>query len=206
VRLQGEVRVLNDISAFQALVFREPADLLVEGRDADVRGRWTGLDPSFSLAGVQRGQTIWAAVTPDALALPTLQPIDTSMPNSSDVVETVLTVVETSELDLALSVLAIPVTRDETKAQAVLVALKAGAPAAGVHVSAAGAEVVVYLDNGAFSDDVTNTDPTGIFLIGNVPAAPWPGSGVTVTLSGAVAGRWDLRVMRGGVTFGAVGN
>jgi hypothetical protein len=206
VRLEGEVRILNDIAAFAAALFMEPAELLVEGQNDDVRGRWTGLEPTFVLDGVQRAPATWAQATPGVEALRTLQPINTLSPNSAGVVTTVLTVVRTSELDAAFASLTMPITRDQTRAQAILVALKDKQPASGVRVTVLGVESVIYLDNGAFSDAATVTDRSGMFLLANVPAVPWPGTGVVVTLSGAVTGRFDLRLVTGGVTLGGVGN
>jgi len=200
------VSVLDSIAALEASTWPDSVDLLVEGRSGDVRGLWNGIDP-FSIDGVKRGPTIWAQATPGpGDALRTLQPIDTSVPNAAGVVQTELTIVRASELDVAFSVLALPVTREEARAQLVLVALSQNRPAAGVSVLAPAAEVVIYVDNGGFTDTATTTDNSGIFLLANVPSVAWPGSGVTVTLSGAVSGRWDLRAVSGTVTFAAVGD
>jgi hypothetical protein len=206
VRLQGDVRVLDSIAALEASTWPDSVELLVEGRSQDVMGRWNGSDP-FLLDGVKRGPTIWAQASPGpGDALRTLQPIDTTVANPSGVVETSLTIVRASELDVAFSVLALPITRDEARAQLVVVALSQGRAAAGVSVRADAADVVIYVDNGGFTDTATSTDGSGIFLLANVPAVAWPGSGVTVTLSGSVSGRWDLRAVSGGVTFAAVGD
>jgi hypothetical protein len=202
VQLVGEVRSLDDIAAFAGAVYRDRAELLVEGHDADVRGTWTGADETFSLDGVLRANVVWARVTPGlADALPTLQPMDTLVDGSPEVIERNLTVVRESQIDLAFNVLALPVVRDTSLAQAVLVATKDNLPAEGIQVRADAAEAVIYADNGGFSDAVTSTDPTGIVLLANVP-----GSGVTVELSGEGTGRFDLRLLAGGVTVAGVGN
>jgi hypothetical protein len=109
--------------------------------------------------------------------------------------------VKSSPIDLAFSVLTLPVLRDSSMAQVVLVTMKDDAPAEGIGVTAPGVEAVVYADNGGFSDVVDSTDPTGVVLLANVP-----GSAVTVTLSGEVTGRWDLRLVSGGVTLAGVGD
>ena len=206
VRLLGTVVLLNDITALAASPLTEPADLLVEGRSGDVNGRYDGND-LFSLDGVQRAPTTWAQVTPGpGDTLRTLQPIDTSRPNEADELSTTLTVVRASELDRAFSVISLPVVPNPSAGQAVLVVQKDGKPAAGVRVFAPAAEVVIYVDNGGFSDTVTATDGSGIVVLANVPATSWPGTGVPVTLSEAVKGRWDVRVVSGGVTFGGIGN
>jgi hypothetical protein len=205
VRLLGIVLLLDDIPGLNASPLREPAELLVEGRSGDVTGRYDGINP-FALDGVKRAATTWVEVTPGpGDTLRTLQPVDTSRPNDADELTTELTVVRESEIDRAFSVIALPVVPDENAAQAVLVIQKDGRRAAGVRVFAPAAEVVIYSDAGGFSDTVTSTDGSGIVVLANLPASTWPGSGVTVTLSGAVTGRWDLRVVRGGVTFAGLG-
>jgi len=120
-------------------------------------------------------------------------------------VTTELTVVRESELARAFSVITQPVMLDVTKAQAVLVVQKGNRRVAGVRVLAPTAEAVIYVENGAFSDTATETDASGIVVLANVPSSAWPGSGVTLTLSGAVSGRWDLRVVTRGVTFAGIG-
>ena len=202
VRLVGEVTSLDDLITFTGTTYRDPVELLVEGEGADVRGNWTGADTSFSVDGVRSAAAVWAQATPLLTdALPTLQPLDTRFPDSSGVVNKSLTVVRTLPIDLAFSVLTLPVLRDSSLAQVVLVAKKGGATAEGISVSAPGVEAVIYADNGGFSDAVNSTDPTGIVLLANVP-----GSAVTVTLSGEVVGRWDLRLVSGGVTLAGVGD
>ena len=206
VRLTGDVLFLHDLSGLGASVLSEPAELLVEGSMRDVMGRFNGIDP-FSLDGVQRATTTWALATPGpGGALATLQPVNTSQPNDDGVVDTSLTVMSESEIDTAYAVISMPIARDVTRAQAVLVVRKDKRPVADVRVTTGSTETVIYADSGGFSDTVTATDPTGIVLLANLSASAWPGSGVTVTLTGAVVGRWDLRVVSGAVTFAGVGN
>jgi hypothetical protein len=201
VRLVGEVRSLDSLVPFAGTVYRDPVELLVEGEDGDVRGSWTGADTTFSLDGVRRAGVVWARATPLRLdALPTLQPLDTRFSDDLGVVSRPLTVVRTVPIDLAFNVLTLPIERDENLAQVVLVATNDSVPAEGIQVRATGV-VVIYAENGGFSDTVTSTDRTGIVLLANVP-----GSGVTVELSGAVVGRWDVRLLPGGVTVAQVGD
>jgi hypothetical protein len=205
VRLLGDVVLLDDIAGLTASDFVEPADLRVEGRSGDVTGRYLGTD-GFDLDGVASTRTTWAEVAPGpGDALLTLQPVDTSRPNDANEVRTTLTVVRESELDRAFSVISSPLARNPGAAQLVLVVQKGDRGASGVGVLARAAEAVIYVDNGGFSDIVTTTDGSGIVVLANVPADSWPGSGVTVTLTGAVTGIWDLRVVRGGVTFAGIG-
>ncbi|HEX6273840.1 MAG TPA: hypothetical protein VFZ53_12415, partial [Polyangiaceae bacterium] len=205
VRLLGDVVLLDDIPGLTASRFVESADVRVEGMSGDVTGRYLGAD-AFAIDGVARGQTTWAQVGPaPGDALLTLQPVDTSRPNDADEVETTLTVVRESELARAFSVIASPVTQNPGAAQLVLVVHKENRGASGVGVIARAAEAVIYVDNGSFSDIVETTDESGIVVLANVPADTWPGSGVTVTLVGTVNGIWDLRVVRGGVTFAGIG-
>ena len=202
VRLVGDVSLLVNIPALEATDFVEQVDILVEGQDGDVRGSWNALDP-FSIDGVAQGAGVWAEATPLAGdALRTVQPIDTSDPNASGVVETELLVVSASEIDLALGAISVPLTPNPARAQAVLVAHRNGRPVAGVRVTAPGAEAVIYLDNGAYTDTEMATDFSGVFVLANVP----PSGTYTVTLSGAVNASADLRLVSGGVTLGIVGN
>ncbi|HEX6765768.1 MAG TPA: hypothetical protein VF103_09835 [Polyangiaceae bacterium] len=206
VTLHGDVRSLDDITALASSPFRDPVDLLVEGVTGDVSGRWNALDP-FSLDGVKRAGVTWTQATPaQGDALRTLQPVDTSSPNASGVVETSLSVVRESELDTAFAVISMPITRDPGSAQAILIVLKSGRPASGVRVLAPGAAAVIYTDNGAFTDTATFTDGSGIAILANVPSVAWPGSGYSVTLSGTVTGRWDLKLVSGGVLLAAIGD
>jgi hypothetical protein len=207
VRLEGEVRILNDIVALAASTFTDTAAIVVEGDPTAVLGQWNGTDP-FSISGVRRASAVWAQVTPTGGdALRTLAPIDTSRANSSGVVSTVLTVVRASELDAAYGVLSMPLARDSSKAQAILAVLDGGRPAAGIRVLVPGAEAVVYAENGTFSDDATSTDTSGLVLVANIPSVPWPGATVNVTLTGSTTtSRWDVKVVTDGVTLAGVGN
>jgi hypothetical protein len=204
VRLMGELVLLDDIPDLRASPLREPADLLVEGAEGDVEGRYDGID-SFSLDGVLQASVAWALATPGpGDTLPTLQPVDTTRPNTEGAVTTTLTVVRESELDRAFSLLSLPISRDPANAQVVVVVMRNQRGAAGVQVVAPAAEIVVYAENGGFSDTATSTDASGVVVLANVPASDWPGSGVAVTLTGTVAGRWDLRVVSGAVTFAGI--
>lgn len=203
VRLEGEVRILNDITALASSTFTDTAAIIVEGDPTAVLGQWNGID-TFSIDGVKNAPAVWAQVTPSGGdALRTLAPIDTHLPNPSGVVSTVLTVVRASELDAAYGVLSMPLSRDSSKAQAIL-AVSGGA---GIRVLAPGAEAVVYAQNGTFSDDATSTDTSGLVLVANIPSVPWPGSTVSVTLTdGTTTSRWDVKVVTDGVTLAGVGD
>jgi hypothetical protein len=182
--------------------FVEPADILVEGENGNVMGRWNGGD-LFSIDGVARRAGVWALATPfGGDALRTMQPVDTSRPNASGVVQTRLQVVSASEIELALGAISSPLTPNPSRAQAVLVATEGQLPASGVSVSAPGAEAVIYVQNGAYTVADTVTDSSGVFILANVP----PTDSFTVTLSGEVEASAELRLVSGGVTFGGVGN
>jgi hypothetical protein len=73
-------------------------------------------------------------------------------------------------------------------------------PLAGATVTAAGSEVVLYADGGTWSDAVTETDPTGLVLIVNAPAAVWPGRLSTLTVSGAALGSVPYRAVADAVS------
>jgi hypothetical protein len=207
VRLEGEVRILNDINALAASAFTDSAAILAEGETTAVLGQWNGTDP-FSISEVKGAAAVWTQVTPTGGdALLTLAPIDTTQPNSAGVVPTVLTVVRASELEAAYGVLSTPLAPDSSKAQAILVVLVGGRPASGIRVLAPGAEAVVYAQNGTFSDDATSTDTSGLVLVANIPSVPWPGATVSFTLTdGTTTSRWDVKVVTKGVTLAGVGN
>jgi hypothetical protein len=202
VRLVGTVELLVNIPDVGTTDFFEPAEIVIEGENGNVTGRWNGSDP-FSIDGVARRAGVWVLATPfQGDALRTLQPVDTRKPNASGVVETRLQVVSASEIELALGAISSPLAQNPARAQAILVAMEGQIPASGVSVSAPGAEAIIYVQNGAYTDAETVTDSSGVFLLANVP----PSESFTVTLSGDVDGSAELRLVSGGVTLGAVGN
>ena len=206
VRLEATSSCSTTFAALEASTWPEPADLLVEGRSGDVPGRWNGIDP-FSIDGVKRGA--------DHLGPSDSRTGRRAAHASADRHERperggrrrrrTLTVVRASELELAFSVLSLPVTpRRSASARGARRLQKPGTCRAGVSVRADAAEAVIYVDNGGFTDTATATDDSGIFLLANVPAVAWPGIGVTVTLSGrGVRAAGISRLVSGGVTFAA---
>lgn len=206
MRLEGEVRILNDLAGVTATLFAEAAALRVEGTNGDVVGQWNGID-SFAIDGVKSAAAVWAQVTPGpGDALIGLGPVDTSSPDDSGVVTTVLAVARASDFREAFDLLSSPIALDEAAAQAILIAQTNNAAVAGVRVVAPLDRTVLYVENGAFTDTATSTDASGRFMLANVPAGDWPGNTVTLTLDGPVSGRYDLKVVSGGMTLGKVGN
>jgi len=208
VTLTGQVLLLDDVDFDSGPLFPDPTAIRVEGQSgASVVGSWDGVEP-FSIDDVAGGPEVWLLSTPpmNGFALPTLVPLDTTMPNMAGVVTANVPVVSQDVIDTVLSLLSVPVFRNEEAAQIVLLIEDSdGAPLAGVTVTARAAEVVAYGASGSFSDIATETDSSGLVLVANVPATTWPGSLVGVTLSGTLDRGADVRVVSGGVTRGEIG-
>jgi len=205
VTLTGRVALVDDVGLEAGPLFPDPAAIRVEGQSgASVVGTWDGAEP-FSIENVAFGPEVWLLSTPpvNGLALPTLELLDTTQPNMDRVVTADVAVVSQELIDTVLSLLSVPVFRNEEAAQIILrIEDTEGDPLAGVTVIARSAEVVAYGASGSFSDIATETDSSGLVLIANVPATVWPGSLVGVTFAaGALQGGADVRVVTGGVTL-----
>lgn len=205
VRLEGEVRLVNDLAALTASRFGDPAALRTEGPNGDVVGQWDGIGP-FVLEGVKSAGAVWVQATPGpGDILRGLRPVTTTSPDAFGVVTMALFVARASDFVEAFDLLSSPIEVSLTAGQAILVATRDGAPVAGARAVAPG-ETILYAENGAFSDTATSTDESGTFMVANVPAGEWPGTPVTLTLTGPVTGSYALLLVSGGVTVGEVGN
>jgi hypothetical protein len=205
VTLEGEVHILNDIAALTSTRYDLPAALRAEGTNGDVLGQWDGVGP-FSIEGVKRAGAVWAQATPTSGdTLRALRPINTSLPRDG-VVTTALGLARSSDFQAAFDLLGSPIDFAENAGHALLIAVSGGDPISGARVVASRDGVVLYSENGAYSDTATSTDESGIVLLANVPAGDWPGSEVTVTLGGSGRGSFILMLVSGGLTIANVGN
>ena len=205
VRLEGDVRLVNDLAALTAARFDDPAALRTDGPNGDVVGQWDGIGP-FALDGVKSAGVVWVQATPGpGDVLRGLRPVTTSAPDAFGVVTMALFVARASDFIEAFDLLSSPIAFSGTAAQAILVAVRDGEPVAGARVVAP-RETILYAENGAFSDTATSTDESGIFMVANVPAGEWPGTSITLTLTGSVTGSYALLLVSGGVTVAEVGN
>jgi hypothetical protein len=158
-----------------------------------VRGTWTG---SGSVTLERLAEEAFVLVTPSDEtddAWPTMF----RLPERVEVEPVTLPLVRRTVIDQSFSLPPLPLEPVEGRAQVVFQISDAETrkPLAGATVSASGAEAVLYADGGTFSDAVTETDPTGLVLIANVPAAGWPGQLSTLTVSGAALGSVPYRAV-----------
>jgi hypothetical protein len=210
VTLTGVVGLLADATFEGADTFPEFVDLRAESpRAASVVGLWTGnVSDPFVIEGVLRAPAVWVHGRPragGADALPTLQPMSTDNPDDAGVVhsESPFVLVRASVIEEIFSLASTPVLPDENAAQVVLQLVTGSARdgLAGIEVTAPQAEVVMYGVNGSFSDIPEETDGSGLVLLGNIPASPWPGRTLSVSFAGARASSIELPVMTGSVTI-----
>ncbi len=206
ITLEGEVHILQDIATLNSARFDEPAALRVEGTNGDILGQWDGTG-SFSIQGVPRADVVWTQASPvSAGLLRAVRPVNTNAPNDVSAVRTTLGIARASDFQDAFDLLAAPIVFAENAGHAILIAVADGEAASGATLLAPRDAVVLYAENGAFSDTATSTDESGIVLLANVPAGAWPGSAVPVTLGGSGSGSYAVTLVSGGVTIAEVGN
>jgi hypothetical protein len=181
--------------------FTGTATLVAEGsQGGTTTASWNGVDP-FQLGDFKREQGVtWVLVSPapNRGVLPTLHPVRTGSVRRAD-----LGLVRSDNLDLILLLLTVPLERLPERAQLVLrftdpESITGGAE--GVRVVLPEAEFTSYAVEGTWSDLETATDPSGLVLLGNISAAPFPGSIERVSLAGALTGTLDVRVVAGAVS------
>jgi hypothetical protein len=210
VTLTGSVLLLNDLDFRNGGPFTDSAEIRIQKSGGGaVTGAWNGSDP-FRIENVLEGRAVWALGTPTLAlnndALPTLEPVRTDDPNAEGVVEAdPFALVRASTMENIYDLLTVPITPDPARAQVVLrIVNGSGAGISGVRVTAESAEVTIYATSGAFSDDETQTDVTGLVVLANAPASAWPGSLLSVSFAGAETGAAELRVIAGAVTVVSV--
>jgi hypothetical protein len=131
-------------------------------------------------------------------ALPTVL----RLPGSVEAEPVELPLVRATVLDGIFALPTVPIEPISGRAQVVfqLGDSETHQPLAGATLTAPGAEVVLYADGGTWSDATTETDPTGLVLIANAPAAAWPGRLATLTVSGSVLGSVPYRAVADAVS------
>ncbi len=162
------------------------------------KGTWAG-SGTVTLERLVSGAFVLVTPTDSTQdSLPTVL----SLPENAEEEPLELPLVRATVLDAIFTLPTLPVSAVEGRAQVVFRVgdLRTHLPRAGATITAAGAEVVLYSDGGTWSDAVTETDPTGLVLIANVPAAPWPGRLSTITVSGAVLGSVPYRAVEDAVS------
>jgi hypothetical protein len=161
-------------------------------------GTWTGTG-TVTLERLLSGTFVLVTPTDSTQdALPTVL----GLPDNPEVEPLELPLVRATVLDAIFALPTLPLVPIAGRAQVVFRVddVQTRLPRAGATISAAGAEVVLYADGGTWSDAVTETDPTGLVLIANVPAGPWPGRLSTITVSGAVLGSVPYRAVEDAVS------
>jgi hypothetical protein len=208
VTLSGVVALLSE-DWETADLFPDAVDLRAESpRATSVVGVWSGsVSDPFLIEGVLSAPAVWVHGRPrgGSDALPTLEPMRSEDPDGDGLVvsDQPFVLVRSSVIDEIFSLASSPVLPDEAKAQVVLRLVSGGAQngLAGVEVTAPQAEFVMYGVNGTFSDIPDETDASGLVMLGNVTASPWPGRSLSVSFSGARSSSVELPVITGSVTF-----
>ncbi|HEY8946639.1 MAG TPA: hypothetical protein VIM73_20445 [Polyangiaceae bacterium] len=199
--LEGSVLEFVDDQFESSVTFTGTATLVAEGaRGGTTTASWDGADP-FQLSGFEQEQGLtWVLVSPapNRGVLPTLHPVPTGNVRRAD-----LGLVRTDNLDLILLLLTVPLERLPERAQLVLrftdpESTTGGAE--GVRVVSSDAEFISYAVEGTWSDLETATDQSGLVLLGNLSAPPFPGSTKRLSLAGALTGTLEVRVAAGAVS------
>ena len=203
----AEITLSGDLSMFlddtfdpgnQAL-FSGGATVTALGADGDViDAEYDGV--SFSLSGivaVEDTKVLAAPTVGGALPLPTLHTVDTRRSR-----QVTLSLVSSDALFRVFNSISSPALLDSDRAQLVLEFVDSSSdPVAGVRLGVAQAEFVAYAAGFDWADDGLGTDENGLVVAGNIPAASFPGTVVTVELTGSVALRRQITLVRGAVTY-----
>ena len=180
--------------------FTSTAAILADGEGGrTLETSWNGFDP-FTIEGLAERPFLFVEPEPGNDALPTLL-----SPALRSTVELPLARATVVESLLALS--SVPLDLESDRAQVVLALVDAtrNEPFAGATLSEATAQTVLYAASGSWSDAVTETDVTGLALLANVDAGPWPGRLTSIAVSGGAVGAIPLRTVSGAVTVLYIG-
>ena len=201
ITLSGDVRLFQDdtFSLERSQPYQDPAAVFsLDAQNRVVSGAYDG--SQFTLPGLLASESTTVLVVPEngqGSALPTLLQVD-----ARQSVEVSLPLVHADVLAEIFSSLSSPTTVDEAQAQLVYLFLDASlVPISGVRVSVPEAQFVAYASGATYSDLLDETSARGLVVAGNVPAAAFPGSGIRVSLSGAVVGQLVLSMVRGAVSY-----
>jgi hypothetical protein len=200
--LTGTVREFVDLALENTVLFTSSATLSVRtesGRTETVR--WNGVDP-FVLTGLPSNDVAWVLVTPtvDRAVLPTLHPVPMRERTEAD-----LGLIRSGSFDVVLLLLTIPGERASGRAQLILRFVDPASVAggeAGVRVALPDAEFISYgSEGGGWSELEAETDVSGLVVLGNIVAPPFPGSTKRITLSGSRTGAVDVRLVADAVSL-----
>lgn len=199
VEISGSVIAISSDDLTSAIPFFDPASIEVESPSgAIVSGAYDG--DSFLVSGALQSTGTWATVRPTfpGDALPTLQPVDTTIPSGLQ-----LLVLQRSVLELIYGVLTTPTAPADGSAQLVLTFLNAatGQPLQGVSVFHDAAEVIAYDAGGSYTEEVTQTGPRGIALVVNVPAVSQRATQKIQIQTATTSGTLELVLQAGSVTL-----
>lgn len=198
--LRGSVVDLVDDTFRTTIARTDGAIIEAQGSSQPiVSAEWNGIDP-FMLSGLQTALSItWISVRPKNgnASIRTITPISTGL-----AAELSLPLVQTDVIDAMFQSLSTPTTRTSGAGHLVVsfVSSRTGGGIAGVRVTAGSAAVVAYRLGGAWSTDATQTDSSGLVLVGNLSASAFPGTSVTLTLSGVVSTALSFAVASDAVT------
>lgn len=104
-------------------------------------------------------------------------------------------------IDTIFQQLTIPAEPDPERAQVLVrIADRGGNPLPQVVPAVPGARTIVYASLGSWLESSDQTSNEGMFLAADVPAATFPGSKLTINLSGAAQGTFEVPVAAGAVT------
>ena len=199
--LRGTVVDIVDDTFRTVVNDTQPAIVEAQGRSvAVVSAEWNGIDP-FVLTGVQSSlDVVWLSVRPKSgnASIRTLTPVNPSLANNIQ-----LPLVQSDVIDAIFPSLSPPVTRSTTAGHLILsfVSSRTAAGVAGVKVTSNRAGVVAYRAGGFWATDAVQTDTSGLVLIGNVGAAAFPGSPITISLSGVISSSVSFAVAADAVTL-----
>lgn len=199
--LTGSIRELVDDGFHASQPFTGIAKLSAEGATGGlVTTSWNGVDP-FGLNGVKRSSATWILVAPERSqgVLPTIHPVDTRQRPEVD-----LGLVRADNLDLVFLLLTVPGERLSGKGQLILAFVErasSGGGKNGVRVALPEAEFISYASQGTWSELETETDTSGLVVLGNIPAPPFPGITKQVKLGGTRSGTIDLRIAADAVSL-----
>lgn len=176
---------------------------IVEGRGSGgglVSAEWNGTDP-FVLKDLEAEPTSWLSVRPERgqLGLRTLHAVATNISRRSD-----LGIVRRDTFDVLFGLLSTPTLVAAGTAQVVLIFTDASgtrAGVAGVRVVATDAALVAYRSGASWSTDTVATDGSGLVVLGNVYAQPFPGGSERIRLSGSASGYVDIQIATDAVTL-----
>jgi hypothetical protein len=203
ITLSGDVLVFVD-DLFAALLEWEPNAVVLAPGSAEVvvEGEFDG--SLYRVVDVAPRQAAWVWVAPaDEFLLspmPTLQPLNTVVGDNYD-----LYMVYREVLEEMYSGLRTPVVIDDDGAQVVVRLIDSiGDPVPGASIQTAEGDFVAYYDGTSWNEDRTSTDQTGLVMIGNVVAPPYPGRGIQIVVAGAEDDNHTVDVVESTLTLASL--